>query len=91
MKDFILEKLKDKLSSGWKEVGGKLTKKYKFDSYGEVLDFVKEVGEVAEEQNHHPEMLVKYQEVIVTIHDHEAGGVSDKCYKFVKAVEKKLG
>lgn len=90
MKDFILEKLKDKLSSGWKEVGGKLTKKYKFDSYGEVLDFVKEVGEVAERQNHHPEMLVKYGEVIVTIHDHEAGGVSDKCYKFVDAIEKML-
>jgi 4a-hydroxytetrahydrobiopterin dehydratase len=88
MKNFILEKLKDKLSSGWKEVGGKLTKRFKFGSYAEVLDFVKEVGEVAEEQNHHPEMMVKWGEVIVTIHDHEAGGVSDKCYKFIKGVNR---
>lgn len=90
MKDFILEKLKSKLSSGWKEVGGKLTKKFKFDSYQEVLDFVKKVGGVAEEQNHHPEMLVKYDEVVVKIYDHEAGSISNKCHKFVKAIEKKL-
>lgn len=88
MKDFILEKLKDKLSSGWKEVGGKLTKKFKFGSYPEVLDFVKSVGKVAEEQNHHPEMMVKYGEVVVSISDHEAGGISDKCYKFIKGVDK---
>ena len=53
----------------------KLEKNFKFKSYKEVLDFVKNVGLVAEKQNHHPDMLVKYDTVDVSLIDHEKGEV----------------
>ncbi len=88
MKIIITESQIKKLKSEWKVVNDKLCKRFKFDSYSDVLDFVNRVGEIAEKQNHHPDMIVKYNEVIVTMFDHEANKISDKCYKFTNAVDK---
>lgn len=74
--------------SGWKVVDGKLKKTFKFEEYDEVLKFVSQVGKIAQKQNHHPDMLVKFDSVVITMFDHEANKISDKCHKFVKAVNK---
>ena len=72
----------------WKTIDGKLTKKFKFSDYNETMDFVNKVARIAKKQNHHPEMKIGYDKVIITITDHEKGGVSEKCHKFVDAVNK---
>lgn len=88
MKILITESQLKKLNSDWKVVKGKLCKRFEFDTFKKVLDFVNKVGEIAEKQNHHPEMIVKHNEVIVTMFDHEADEISEKCYKFTNAVDK---
>jgi len=90
MKIIITESQLKNLKSDWKVIKGKLCKRYEFKTYKEVLDFVQMVGKIAEEQNHHPEMIVKYNEVIVTMFDHEADKISDKCYKFTNAVDEMM-
>lgn len=90
MKIIITESQLKKLKSSWKVINGKLCKRFEFESYRDVLDFVENVGKIAEEQNHHPEMIVKYDEVIVTMFDHEADKISDKCYKFTNAVDEMM-
>lgn len=82
----ITEQQKERLTSGWKISNGKLKKTFNFKSYKEVLDFVKRVGSVAEKQNHHPDMLVKYDTVTVILIDHEKGEISSKCHKFARAI-----
>ena len=52
------------------------------------MPFVNKVMKIADKQNHHPDMVVHYDNVKITITDHEKGGVSDKCHKFVDAVNK---
>lgn len=73
---------------GWKTVKGKLSKKFKFSNFDETIEFVNQVAKVAKKQNHHPEMNVGYDYVIIFIFDHEANKISDKCHKFVSAVNK---
>lgn len=90
MKIIITESQLKKLKSSWKVINGKLCKRFEFESYKDVLDFVENVGKIAEEQSHHPEMIVKYDEVIVTMFDHEADKISDKCYKFTNAVDEMM-
>ena len=75
----------------WKEINGKLVRTYKFPTYKDTIDFVNMVSDVAEKQQHHPEMIVGYDTVKVIIFDHEKGGISDKCYKFTDAVDKVMG
>lgn len=77
-----------KSTSDWKVVSRKLVKNYKFSNYDDVMDFVNKVAHVAKKQNHHPDMVVKYDCVKITIFNHEAGKITDKCYKFSNAVDK---
>jgi 4a-hydroxytetrahydrobiopterin dehydratase len=65
-----------------------LTRQFKFSDYKETLDFVNKVAKIAEKQNHHPDITFGYNSVKVSITDHEKGGVSDKCHKFMKEVDK---
>jgi len=72
----------------WKEVNGKLTNNYKFSNYDETVNFVNKVENIAKKQNHHPEITFGFDKVKLTITDHEKGGISDKCHKFTKEVDK---
>lgn len=65
-----------------------LNSKFKFSNYEETLDFVNKVAKIAKKQNHHPDINFDYNNVEISITDHEKGGVSDKCHKFMGAVDK---
>ena len=75
------------LSQNWKIENGLLSKKIKFKDYQEVIKFSNEVFKIAETQNHHPEMVINYGQVLISINNHEENNISDKCYFFAKAVD----
>lgn len=77
-----------KSNEDWKTINGQLTKKFKFSDYDETMDFVNKIAKIAKKQNHHPDMKVGYNTVVVSMFDHEANKISDKCHKFVDAVNK---
>lgn len=76
-----------KTNEGWGNSSEKLSKDFQFKNFIEAMEFVNKVAKVANKQNHHPDIKVKYNKVNITITDHEKGGVSEKCHKFVKAVD----
>jgi pterin-4a-carbinolamine dehydratase len=88
MKIVITENQKKMLMSNikWEEVSGKLIKTFYFKNYEEVMSFVTSVMKIADKQKHHPDMTVHYDNVKISITDHEKNKVSDKCHKFVNAV-----
>jgi 4a-hydroxytetrahydrobiopterin dehydratase len=89
MKIIITEKQNKmvKNKDNWEKVGKRLIKTFYFEDYKGVIPFVKEVMKIADKQNHHPDMTVHYDNVKLSITDHEKGGVSEKCHKFAKAVD----
>jgi 4a-hydroxytetrahydrobiopterin dehydratase len=90
MKYIITEQQKRTImnKSDWKESGKKLIKTFYFKDYKEVMPFVNSVMKIADKQNHHPDMTVHYDNVKLSITDHEENGISEKCHKFTKAVDK---
>jgi pterin-4a-carbinolamine dehydratase len=62
-------------------------KTFYFSDYAAVRFFVNEVMQIADKQNHHPSLLVEYALVKVSITDHDLGRVSEKCIKFMEAVD----
>jgi 4a-hydroxytetrahydrobiopterin dehydratase len=82
LKETIIE------SKNWGNSNKKLERTFKFKDFNKSIDFVNKVAKIAEKQNHHPDITIKYNEVKITITDHEKGIVSDKCYKFVNAIDK---
>jgi 4a-hydroxytetrahydrobiopterin dehydratase len=74
-------------SKGWGDSKQKLERTFKFKDFNESIDFVNKVAKIAEQQNHHPDIEINYNKVKISITDHEKGGVSEKCHKFVKAID----
>ena len=75
-------------TSDWTEINNKLEKTFKFDNYNEVVLFSNKVMQIAINQDHHPEIHVHYNFIKVRITDYEQGTVSEKCQRFVSAVNK---
>jgi 4a-hydroxytetrahydrobiopterin dehydratase len=63
---------------GWNEVDGALERELKFDDFKEAIAFVNRVAELAESQNHHPDIEIHYNRVKLRWSTHSAGGITDR-------------
>ncbi len=61
---------------------------YKFRSYLEGLAFANQVGQIAEEQDHHPDILVGWRQVKLTLTTHSIKGLSEN--DFIMAAKSDL-
>jgi 4a-hydroxytetrahydrobiopterin dehydratase len=65
-------------SDGWSESEGALERTFAFKDFREALDFVNEVGALAEAENHHPDIAIHYNKVTLRWWTHTAGGITDR-------------
>jgi 4a-hydroxytetrahydrobiopterin dehydratase len=63
---------------GWSEVDDKLEREFKFDDFLQAIAFVNKVAELAQSENHHPDIEIHYDRVILRWWTHTAGGVTDR-------------
>ncbi|HUG63709.1 MAG TPA: 4a-hydroxytetrahydrobiopterin dehydratase [Gaiellaceae bacterium] len=63
---------------GWTEVDDALERTFELPSFVEALAFVNRVGELAEAQNHHPDIAIHYRNVTLRWWTHTAGGITDR-------------
>jgi 4a-hydroxytetrahydrobiopterin dehydratase len=72
------EEIDERLPDGWERAGDEITRTYEFDDYLAGVSFAVDVGEVAEEEFHHPEIVIGYKTVEVRLTSHEEGGITEK-------------
>lgn len=65
----------------------KLVKTYTFDGFKSALDFVMEVAELAEAQQHHPDILIEHNKVTLKCWTHDTGTVTAKDTAFTEALD----
>lgn len=53
-----------------------LTRTFKFKRYSQGPAFAVRVGEMADEQDHHPDLHIYYKKCVVDFTTHSAGGIS---------------
>ncbi len=72
----------------WKEEDGFLQKNYKFNNFNNAIAFVNKIAVVAEEMNHHPDILLhSYNQVLVKTMTHDVGEITDKDYTLSKKID----
>jgi len=59
---------------GWTAVDGIVYREYTLADYRATIAFVNAVAAIAEQQDHHPEMIIGYTTCRVTFSTHSAGG-----------------
>lgn len=77
LKGEALEPLKAQLT-GWQVVDEHhLLKGYSFPDFRSALDFVNKAGAVAEEEGHHPDLLLSWGKVEAKIWTHKVNGLTE--------------
>ena len=71
----------------WELVGGKLVKSVSCGDFRQALAFVNEVGRLAEEANHHPDIDIRYSRVTLAVMTHDAGGITAKDLDLARAID----
>lgn len=59
---------------GWAAIDGILSREFALPDYRATIAFVNAVANIAQQQDHHPEMTVGYKTCRVTFSTHSAGG-----------------
>ena len=78
-----LEALAAELAGAWHVIDGHhLEKEYRFPNFVTALAFVNRVGALAEEQNHHPDLLLAWGRVVVRIWTHKIDGLTESDFVF---------
>ncbi|MFN7942103.1 MAG: 4a-hydroxytetrahydrobiopterin dehydratase [Thermoanaerobaculia bacterium] len=77
--------------NGWRVVDGHhLEKEYRFPDFRAALAFVDRVGELAEEQGHHPDLYLAWGRVRITIWTHKIDGLTESDFVLAAKADARL-
>jgi len=69
---------------GWDEEGDALVRVFELESFPAAIDFVGRIAELAEAENHHPDIDIRYRRVTVRWSTHSAGGVTERDHELAR-------
>ncbi len=73
--------------TGWKREGDTLVKTFRFPSFRDSIVFVNRLATLADQDNHHPDIDIRYDRVRVGLSTHDAGGITDKDTTMAEKIE----
>ena len=83
--------LQEKLGNGWQIINEHhLEKEYIFADFRQALDFTVKVGEVAENQGHHPDIYLAWGKVKLTIWTHKIDGLTESDFILAAKADQEL-
>ena len=74
----------------WHLEGGKLARKWAFKDFIAAMAFVNRVAAVAEAAGHHPDIDVRYNQVVLGLISHDAGGITRRDAAMAGRIDKEF-
>ena len=62
---------------GWTIKDGHVYRQFKFKDFKEAISFVNKVAEIAEQEQHHPNIKINYNKVSIELYTHAINGLSE--------------
>jgi 4a-hydroxytetrahydrobiopterin dehydratase len=94
MEESAMEKLTDAQIAGmltsrpdWSETGGAIQRTFHFKDFVQAMKFVDAVAIAAEAAQHHPDILIRYNKVTLTLNTHDAGGITEKDFSLATKID----
>lgn len=75
----------------WSLVGEAIQRTYHFPDFVSAMKFVSGVAAAAESQQHHPDILIRYNKVTLTLATHDAGGITARDFALAKTTDGLVG
>ncbi len=70
----------------WRVENGLLTRTFTFDGYAQGVLFAVGVANEAERLNHHPDILIGYAKVTVSVNTHDVKGISPYDFELARRI-----
>jgi 4a-hydroxytetrahydrobiopterin dehydratase len=71
----------------WEREGESLVKRVRRAKFRDALAFVNRVGELAEQRDHHPDIDIRWNRVILRLSTHSAGGITAMDLELARAID----
>ena len=76
-------------SADWKVVNEHhITRAFTFPNFKQALDFVNRVGALAEEQGHHPDILLAWGKAEITLWTHKIDGLTESDFIMAAKIDR---
>ena len=60
---------------------------FEFDDFSQAIDFVNSVAEIAEEEEHHPDLDIRFSKVRVLLSSHDKGGLTERDFELAEKID----
>ncbi len=75
----------------WIELNNQIQRTFGFDDFVGSMKFVNEIAEYAERVQHHPDVLIRYNKVTLSVSTHDASGITYKDFELASFADSQLG
>jgi 4a-hydroxytetrahydrobiopterin dehydratase len=72
---------------GWKRQGNALQKTFDLKGFKAAMAFAGTVGELADRADHHPDILIQFHKITLTLLSHDNGGITDRDLRLARQIE----
>jgi 4a-hydroxytetrahydrobiopterin dehydratase len=76
---------------GWTFADGAIARAFRSGGWRAGLSLVNEIAALAESADHHPDVTLRYADVVVRLTTHDAGGVTDRDISLARDIESLFG
>lgn len=71
---------------GWSRAGKAIERRYEFADFAQAMAFVGRVAELAEKADHHPDIDIRYNRVVLALISHDSGGVTERDIRMARKI-----
>jgi len=71
----------------WETDGKAIERTFEFDDFGQAIDFVNAVADIAEEEGHHPDIDIRWNKVRLVLSTHSEGGLTELDFDLAAKVD----
>lgn len=71
----------------WSLESGLLVKEFNFPNFEAALEFVNKVGEIAKKHNHHPDIILRYNQVRLNLVTYEENSLTKRDFEVAKEID----
>jgi 4a-hydroxytetrahydrobiopterin dehydratase len=76
---------------GWKLEGGALAKEMGFADFTEAFAFVTRLALLGEKTGHHPDIVLRYNQLRIGLVSHDAGGITQRDLAMAGQIQSMIG
>jgi 4a-hydroxytetrahydrobiopterin dehydratase len=71
----------------WQLVDGRLVRTVMARDFRSALELVTRIADPADQQNHHPDVAIHWNEVTLSLWTHDSGGITERDFRLARAID----